>query len=68
MTDEYGYPESPTFDENIPKKSNRTLIIILLIFILLCCCCSMIAVIAGGWTYGDYLLDYLSHLSETFLI
>ena len=39
-----------------PKKSNTGLIIGIVVVVLLCCCC---AFVAGGWFYGDQIVQSL---------
>jgi hypothetical protein len=39
-----------------PKKNNTTMIIAIVVVVVLCCCC---AVLAGGWFYGDQILQAL---------
>ncbi len=39
-----------------PKKSNTGLIIGIVVAVLLCCCC---AFVAGGWFFGDQIVQSL---------
>jgi hypothetical protein len=47
-------PVTPSTEE--PKKTNTGLIIGIVVVVLLCCCC---AVVAGGWVFGDTIVQSL---------
>jgi len=49
--------EMPVSPSEGPKKSNQGLIIGIVVAVLLCCCC---VVIAGGWIYGDQIMQMLN--------
>lgn len=57
MAEDFGTPITP----EEPKKTNTVLIIGIVALVLFCCICGII--LAGGFFYGDAVLDFLDLLN-----